>query len=147
MRMANRAAVAIFLWLSMVACGSDISKPEGAGIRIISDITRTDTIEAQSSFPLVLAISDGTGGLAHPVEVDISGAPASLGHGMIPFDPVSSLSGTFSMSSTGQVSILVQFGSREGQEAITITVPELQLSSTLWFTVKPGRPAYLTLRP
>jgi dipeptidyl aminopeptidase/acylaminoacyl peptidase len=51
------------------------------------------------------------------------------------------------VSSSGQAGFLVIFGRRAGHWPIVITVPELELADTLWFTVKPGAPAYITLRP
>jgi hypothetical protein len=117
-------------------------------IGVVSDISRTDTIDAESSKQIVIAISDSTGGLRNEVTVNIAGTPVPGGDmGMLVIDQNGGANSSTSLVSSGQASFLVIFGRRAGHWPIVITVPELKLADTLWFTVKPGAPAYITLRP
>ena len=55
--------------------------------------------------------------------------------------------GSINLVTDGQASFQVFFGRRAILAPIVISVPDLQLADTLWFTVKPGAPTYVTLRP
>ncbi|HMI57392.1 MAG TPA: Ig-like domain-containing protein, partial [Gemmatimonadaceae bacterium] len=48
-----------------------------------------------------------------------------------------------STDAQGRTAILVELGSVTGKVGIVITVPELGLTDTAWYTVKAGRPAHL----
>jgi hypothetical protein len=50
-----------------------------------------------------------------------------------------------STDSKGHASVLVELGTVAGKAGIEITVPELGLSDTAWYTVQPGRPAQFAL--
>ena len=50
-----------------------------------------------------------------------------------------------STDADGHAAVLVELGSVAGKAGILITVPELGLSDTAWYTVQPGRPAQLML--
>jgi hypothetical protein len=52
---------------------------------------------------------------------------------------------TDSTDDQGRASVLVELGSVAGKAGIVITVPELGLSDTAWYTVQPGHPAQLAL--
>jgi WD40-like Beta Propeller Repeat len=133
------------------ACVVDIGGPKKVPrIRIISDIIRTDTIDAGPSKPIVIQISDSSGGLRNQVTVNIVGTPAGTpdgNFGMWVRDAGGGPSGGVNLISDGQASFQVFFGRRAGPAPIVISVPELRLVDTLWFTVKPGAPAHVTLRP
>jgi WD40-like Beta Propeller Repeat len=133
------------------ACVADIGGPKKVPrIRIISDIIRTDTIDAGPSKPIVIQISDSSGGLRNQVTVNIVGTPAGTpdgNFGMWVRDAGGGPSGGVNLISDGQASFQVFFGRRAGPAPIVISVPELRLVDTLWFTVKPGAPAHVTLRP
>lgn len=140
-----------FAWLlfGATACTMDIGAPKGPAIRVVSDITRTDTIDAKPRTPIVIAVTDGRDGLSRPVTVSISASPTGPGfeHGMIPTDGSARLETITLQPGDGRVPIYVQFGSQEGPASLFITAPELQVSYAIRFTVKPGAPASLTLRP
>ncbi|HEY8852259.1 MAG TPA: Ig-like domain-containing protein, partial [Gemmatimonadaceae bacterium] len=133
----------------VAACTVDIGAPNKVPrIGVVSDISRTDTIDAEPSKTIVIAISDSTGSLRNEVTVNIAGTPVPGGdRGMLVIDQNGGASGSTSLLSSGQATFKVIFGRRAGQWPIIITVPELKLADTLWFTVKPGAPAYVTLRP
>lgn len=132
-----------------VACSVDIGAPNKVPrIGVVSDISRTDTIDTEPSTPIVIAISDSTGSLRNEVTVNIAGTPVPGGDmGMFVIDQNGGANSSTSLVSSGQATFKVIFGRRAGQWPIIITVPELKLADTLWFTVKPGAPAYVTLRP
>ena len=52
---------------------------------------------------------------------------------------------TDSTDGNGRAAVLVELGSVAGRAGIEITVPELGLSDTAWYTVQPGRPAQFVL--
>ncbi|MEO8881451.1 MAG: hypothetical protein ABI446_13740 [Gemmatimonadaceae bacterium] len=52
---------------------------------------------------------------------------------------------TDSTDANGHAAVLVELGSVAGKAGILVTVPELGLTDTAWYTVKPGRPAQLGL--
>ena len=133
----------------VAACSADIGAPNTAPkISIVSDISRTDTIDAEPIAPIVISFNDGNGKLRTEVTVNISGTPVPGGDmGMLVIDQNGGANGSSNVGSSGQATFKVIFGRRAGQWPIIITVPELKLADTLWFTVKPGAPAYVTLRP
>ena len=134
-----------------VACVVDVGAPNKVPrISIVSDISRADTIDAGPSKPIVIAISDSTGKLQKDVVVNIAGAPnptAGGDFGMLVMDSTGFRATTVQLITSGQTTFHVFFGRHAGQAPIIISVPELKLVDTLWFTVKPGAPAYVTLRP
>ena len=147
--MIRRSTVCCLSLAAVAGCTVDIGAPNRVPrIGVVSDISRTDTIDAESSKQIVIAISDSTGGLRKEVTVNIAGTPVPGGDmGMLVIDQNGGANSSTSLVSSGQASFLVIFGRRAGHWPIVITVPELKLADTLWFTVKPGAPAYITLRP
>src|SRR5665811_1747212 len=119
------------------ACVADIGGPKKVPrIRVISDIIRTDTIDAGPSKPIVIQISDSSGGLRNQVTVNIVGTPAGTpdgNFGMWVRDAGGGPSGGVNLISDGQASFQVFFGRRAGPAPIVISVPELRLVDTLWF--------------
>ncbi len=145
-----------WLVLSMVlmgagACVVEIDAPDRKPeITVVSDIARTDTIDAEPQGKLVIRISDSTGGLNREVVATIAGMPLPIPSqelGMLPVDTSRAQVGTITTTTRGDVPFFVRFGRHAGPAAIVITVPDLELADTLWFTVNAGAPAYLTLRP
>jgi hypothetical protein len=147
--MIRRSTVLCLSLAAVAACTVDIGAPNRVPrIGVVSDITRTDTIDAEPTKSIVIAISDSTGGLRNEVTVNIAGTPVPGGDmGMLVIDQNGGANSSTNLVSSGQASFRVIFGRRAGQWPIVITVPELKLADTLWFTVKPGAPAYITLRP
>jgi Tol biopolymer transport system component len=148
--MIRRLTVSCVLLAAAAGCTVDIGAPNKVPrIGVVSDISRSDTIDTEPSKAIVIAVSDSTGSLRTEVTVTIAGVPVPGGDmGMLVIDQNGGAnSSTSVVSSGGQVSFKVIFGRRAGQWPIIITVPELQLADTLWFTVKPGAAAYVTLRP
>ncbi|MEA2761128.1 MAG: TolB protein [Gemmatimonadaceae bacterium] len=147
--MTRRPIVSCLLLGVATGCSVDIGAPNKVPrISVVSDISRTDTIDAEPTKPIVIAISDSTGRLRNEVTVTISGVPVPGGDvGMLVIDQNGGANGSTTLVSSGQASFKVIFGRRAGQRPIIITVPEIKLVDTLWFTVKPGAPAYVTLRP
>ena len=147
--MIRRWSVLCLLLAAVAACTVDIGAPNKVPrIGIVSDISRTDTIDAEPSKPIVIAISDSSGTLRNQVTVNIAGTPTPSGDlGMFVIDQNGGVNGATSLVSSGQATFKVVFGRRAGQFPLVITVPELKLADTVWFTVKPGAPAYVTLRP
>lgn len=149
--MIPRWIVLCLVLTSTAACVVDIGGPKKVPrIRIISDINRTDTIDAGPSKLIVIEISDSSGRLSNEVTVNIAGTPAGTPDGnlgMYVRDAGGGPSGGVNLISDGQASFQVFFGRRAGQAPIVISVPELKVLDTLWFTVMPGAPAHITLRP
>ena len=147
--MIRRWSVLCPLLAAVAACTVDIGAPNKVPrIGIVSDISRTDTIDAEPSKPIVIAISDSSGTLRNQVTVNIAGTPTPSGDlGMFVIDQNGGVNGATSLVSSGQATFKVVFGRRAGQFPLVITVPDLKLADTVWFTVKPGAPAYVTLRP
>lgn len=131
------------------ACSVDIGAPNKVPrIGVVSDITRSDTIDAEPGKPIVIAISDSSGSLRRDVTVNIAGTHTANGDmGMLVIDQNGGANSATSLVSSGQATFKVLFGRTAGQWPIIITVPDLKFADTLWFTVKPGAPAYVTLRP
>jgi Tol biopolymer transport system component len=149
--MISRWIVLSGLLVGATACVVDIGGPEKvARIRIVADISRTDTITAGPSNPITIEISDSTGRLRDQVTVNISGTPAGTPEGdfgMYVRNENGEPTGSINLVTDGQASFQVFFGRRAILAPIVISVPDLQLADTLWFTVKPGAPTYVTLRP
>jgi dipeptidyl aminopeptidase/acylaminoacyl peptidase len=149
--MTSRSIVVSLVLASSIACTVDIGGPgKVARIRVISDVSRTDTIDAGPSKPIVIEISDSSGRRASRVSVNIVGTPAGTpdgNFGMWVRDAGGGPSGGVNLISDGQTSFQVFFGRRAGPAPIIISVPELALVDTLWFTVRPGAPAHITLQP
>ena len=136
---------------SAAACVADIGPPRNLrGISIVSDINRADTIDARPITPILIQISDSTGSLNETVTVTIEGIPTGAldgSLGMYPLDEFGNPTTGLSLRNDGQASFRVMFGQRAGQAAVVVSVPELSLADTLWFTVRPGAPARVTPRP
>ncbi|HMJ19924.1 MAG TPA: hypothetical protein VK478_16175 [Gemmatimonadaceae bacterium] len=149
--MKSRWIVLCLLVSGAPGCTVDIGAPKNLrGVHVVSDINRADTIDARSSNPILLRISDSTGRLDDTVTVVIAGIPngsieGSLG--MFPLDDAGNSPSYLVFRTVEQASFRVKFGRRAGQGAIVVSVEELGLVDTLWFTVKPGAPVRIAPAP
>jgi hypothetical protein len=143
--------IVVSLALATMSCTVDIgAPPKNSSVRVISDISRSDTIDAAPASAMVIEISRSGIRLEQPVAVTIAGIPlfdVTQGLEMIPSDPSQNVSGAFTITTDGDASFKVRFGKHAGQAGIVVSVDELQLTDTLWFTVKPGAPAHIRLKP
>jgi hypothetical protein len=150
--MKSRWIVLCLIAASALACTVDIGAPRKvARVRVTSDINRTDTIDARPGKPMVIEISDSTAGLDDEVTVLVGGGltgPFGADPGMNVLDEAGNPSnGLFLTTGGGLASFRVIFGRYAGLAPVVISVPELNLVDTLWFTVKPGAPVRVTPLP
>lgn len=143
------AAVATAL---VIGCGGDTTaRPTQSGLQIDAGANVTDSIGAVLTQALVIEVRKPGGAL-------VSGAVArftALSNDSLPYASaiaVANLSSqnfsAFVSDSTdahGRAAVLVELGSVAGKAGILITVPELGLADTAWYTVLAGRPARFTL--
>jgi hypothetical protein len=98
------------------ACVVDIGAPNRVPrISIISDISRTDTINAGPSKPIVIEISDSTCSLQNAVAVNITGTPTPTPEGdfgMFVMDQNGGPGGAANLMSSGKTTFQVFFGRR-----------------------------------
>jgi len=134
-----------------LGCVVDIGgPPKGAGIRVVRDISRADTIDAEPNARMVIEITDSNGRLNHDVVVNVAGLPSPADPeqlGMLAMDTLRAQVGSIALTTSRQTSFLVKFGRRAGPAGILITVPELELADSVSFTVMPGDPAFIRLKP
>ena len=133
------------------ACTVDISPPEkGLHLRVLHDIIRTDTIDAEPSAIMVVEVSESGRRLSQDMTVRIAGISSpdnGLGMEMLPLDTSRTVMGTVTVQTSGEVSFFVKFGRREGRAGLVVSVDALQFADTLWFEVLPGAPAHIRLKP
>ena len=150
--MISRWIIVSLILAGTVGCVVDIgAPPKGPRIRVVSDIARTDTIDAEPSARMVIEVSESGARLTHSVTVIIGGLqfPAGIpGLQMVPIDTSRTRFFTITETTTdGNVPFFVKFGRRAGRAGIIVTVPDLQFRDTLWFTVLPGAPAQIAVKP
>ena len=138
---------------SLVAgCGGDSTAPTSKpGLRIDAGADATDTIGAVLTQALVVQVREPSGALARGAVVRFT----ALSNDSIPYAsaidvaPLTSQYFTgFTSDSTdanGRASVLVELGSIAGKTGIAITVPELGLIDTAWYSVRPGGPSQFAL--
>jgi hypothetical protein len=140
--------------LLALACGGDGSTSPGGTnqsqfFRIVAGGTLSDTVQSKPTQALVVEIRDSTGRLARGKTVRFEALP--------PDDPKRKFELAISMSSLvgnvfstfvsdvadslGRAKVLVAFGTYAGTARVRVTVPELGMSDTVAFAVKPGSPA------
>jgi hypothetical protein len=134
-----------------LGCVVDIGgPPKGGRIRVVKDISRADTIDAEPPARMVIEVTGSDGHLDHDVVVNVAGLPSPLDPqqlGMLPMDTLRTQLGTLSLTTNRQTSFLVKYGHLSGPGRILITVPELELADSVSFTVMPGDPAFIRLKP
>ena len=138
---------------SLVAgCGSDSTAPSSKSrLRIDAGADVTDTIGAVLTQALVVQVREPSGALVRDAVVRFTALPNdSMPYASaIEVAPLTSqyFSG-FTSDSTdanGRAAVLVELGGIAGKSGIAITVPELGLTDTAWYTVKPGQPSRFAL--
>ena len=135
----------------VVGCGGDsTAPPTQSGLRIDAGANVTDSISAALTQALIVEVRKPNGS-------EVSGAVVrftALPNDSLPYASaiaVANLNSEFfsnfvsdSTDAHGHAAVLVELGSVAGKAGIVITVPELGLTDTAWYTVKPGQPAHLT---
>jgi len=134
----------------MFGCGGDsTAPPHQSGLQIDAGANVTDTIGAVLSQALVVEVRKPSGALASGAVTRFT----ALSNDSLPYASAIAVANlnsqyfsNFASDSTdaqGRTAILVELGSVTGKVGIVITVPELGLTDTAWYTVKAGRPAHL----
>jgi WD40 repeat protein len=135
----------------MVGCGDSTAPKSSSGLRIEAGANVTDTIGAALTQSLIVQVRDRNGALARGAVVRFTALPNdSLPYasaiGVAPL--TSQFFSGFASDSTdanGRASVLVELGGIAGNAGISITVPELGLTDTAFYTVKPGQPSQFAL--
>ena len=99
---------------------------------------------------MIVRVTQSGAQLQHDVSIMIAGVllpDVTQGLEMTPIDTSLKVSGSITSVTSSDVAFFVKFGKRVGSARIIITVSELQLTDTLWFTVKPGAPNHIRLKP
>jgi len=136
----------------VVGCGGDSTAPKPkAGLRIDAGADVTDTIGVTLTQALVVDVSESGGAVARGAVVRFTALP----NDSMPYATTIAVANLNSQNFSGFVSdstdahghaaVLVELGSVAGRVGIAITVPELGLVDTAWYTVQPGRPAHFAL--
>jgi len=147
--MTSRWFVLSLLLAGSAGCTVDIGPAQGPRIRVVSDISRTDTIDAAPTQPIVIEITDSTGRPAF-VGVTAFGIPAQTSSeqpGMFVYDEAGNPTVGLTVRGDGRATFHVIFGRRAGQAGVVISAPDLRLTDTLLFTVNPGAATHLALIP
>lgn len=135
----------------MIGCGDSTAPSSNTGLRIEAGADVTDTIGVALTQALVVHVREKGGAVAQGAVVRFTALPndSMPWASAIAVAPLSSqYFSNFVSDSTddhGSAAVLVEFGSVAGRAGIEITVPELGLSDTAWYTVQPGHPAQLVL--
>jgi len=136
----------------VAGCGSDSTAPSHqSGLRINTGADVADTIGAVLTQALIVQVFQPSGALATGAVVRFSALPndSEPYASAIEVAPLTSQNFTdFASDSTdshGHAAVLVELGTVADKAGILITVPELGLSDTAWYTVQPGRAAHFTL--
>lgn len=149
--MNSRWLLPLLSLVTALGCVVDIGgPPKGAAIRVVRDISRADTIDAEPTARMVIEVTGSNGHLDHDVVVKVAGLPSPADPeelGMLPMDTLRTQLGSIALTTSRQTSFLVKFGRRAGPAALRISVPELELADSISFTVLPGDPAFIRLEP
>jgi len=149
--MISRSLVLFVTLVAAQSCVVDVGAPTDAHIRVVTDISRTDTINAEPSSQMVIQVLGPKGRLDHDVSVSLSGLPSPIEGQDLTMHPLDvdygGVPGRTTQTTSDRVSFRVRFGNRAGPAGLLISVPELNLVDTLSFTVKPGAPAFIRLKP
>ena len=142
-------AVAVCL---MLGCGGDSTAPtKKSGLEIAAGVNVTDTIGAALTQALIVQVRQPDGAVLSGTVVRFTAlqndsTPYVSAIAVAPLN--SQYFSDFASDSTdahGRATALVELGSVAGKAGIVITVPELGLTDTAWYTVQPGRPAQFAL--
>jgi Tol biopolymer transport system component len=135
----------------VAGCGDSTAPTFRSGLRIEAGADVTDTIGVTLTQALVVQVRESGGELVRGAVVRFTALP----NDSVPWESaieVAALNSQYfsgfvsdSTDADGRAAVLVELGSVAGKAGIVITVPELGLSDTAWYTVQPGRPAQLGL--
>jgi WD40-like Beta Propeller Repeat len=136
----------------LVGCGGDSTAPKPRiGLRIVTGADVSDTIGAVLTQALVVEVRESGGALAHGAVVRFTALPNDSIRYADAIEVAALNSQYFSgfvsdsTDTHGSAAVLVELGGLAGKAGIAITVPELGLTDTAWYTVEPGRPAQFAL--
>jgi len=123
----------------------------GHGVRVVAGGGQSDTIHAVLGQALVVEIHDSTGARARGALVDFSPVVGPSGSpGVLVAPPGQqefSISAGAITDAQGQAKIIVKLGTATGTARLEVANFGLGAVDTVTFTVKPGRPAKLTISP
>jgi hypothetical protein len=135
----------------VVGCGDSTAPTSQSGLRIDAGANVTDTIGVALTQALVVQVRESGGAVVRGAVVRFT----ALRNDSVPWASTIAVANLTSQNFSGFVSdstdaqgraaVLVELGSVAGKAGIVITVPELGLTDTAWYTVQPGRPAHLAL--
>jgi WD40-like Beta Propeller Repeat len=136
----------------VAGCGGDSTAPKfSSGLRIDAGANVSDTIGVALTQALVVQVRESGGAVVRGAVVRFTALP----NDSVPYASaidVATLNSQYfsgfasdSTDAQGHAAVLVELGSVAGKAGIAITVPELGLVDTAWYTVKPGRPAQFAL--
>lgn len=136
----------------LVGCSSDSTSPTPhSGLQIDAGADVSDTIGVAFAQALVVEVRKPDGSVVRGAVVRFTALPidslpyaSAIGVATLNSQYFSNFA-TDSTDADGRAAILVELGSVAGKAGIVVTVPEMGLTDTAWYTVKPGRPAHLGL--
>jgi len=148
----RRLAGAVIAAGLMIGCGGDSTAPkQTSGLQIEAGADVSDTIGVTLTQALVVQVRKPGGAVATGAVVRFTALPNDT----LPYATTIAVAALNSQNfsafvsdstdSQGRAAVLVQLGSVAGKAGTVITVPELGLTDTAWYTVKPGRPAHFAL--
>jgi len=133
-------------------CGGDSTAPKPtSGLRIEAGANVSDSIDVTLTQALVVEVRKPGGAVATGAMVRFT----ALRNDSLPYATAIAVAALNSQNfssfvsdsadAKGRASVIVELGSVAGKAGIAITVPELGLTDTAWYTVQPGRPAKFAL--
>ncbi len=148
----QRFTFAALLAIAANACDGGTG-PDGASLRIVAGSGITDTIDARLPQALIVEVRDAGGQLVpgHVVRYEaIPMGATQSGFGAL----VGRLDGAFyttflvdTTDESGRSSVIVRLATRIGDARVAVSVPELGISDTARFTVRPGNFARVQVHP
>jgi Tol biopolymer transport system component len=158
-RTSHVALVCVLFASFAVSCGGSGAPTEPTPvvdrtpIRVVAGAGQTDTVLATLPQALIVEVRDTTGKLSpgRTVRFTAITLPAGTTGAVVRLSPLDQQAfGPFSSNDTdaqGRAKTLVQMGTVAGTASLEISVPELGVSDTISFSVKPGAPARLNVAP
>jgi hypothetical protein len=135
----------------VIGCGDSTAPKPKSGLQIDAGADVTDTIGVALTQALVVRVRDRGGAVVHGAVVRFTALPNDSVPWLSAIEVAALTSQAFSgfasdsTDAQGRAAVLVELGSVAGKAGIAIAVPELGLTDTAWYTVKPGRPAQFAL--
>ncbi len=135
----------------LIGCSDSTSPAPRSGLQIAAGANVSDTIGVALAQALIVQVRTVGGSVVRGAVVRFTALPndslpyvSAIGVATLSSQSFSDFA-TDSTDADGRAAILVELGSVAGKAGIVITVPELGLADTAWYTVQPGRPAHLGL--